>query len=194
LPPSGSAQSGAGIAASDIAHQLDQLEVELSLMLAQEKALWNLASLRERVERLVTEGADPVSRGRARLVLDKIKQFEGAFDVEDFGPIRSNTGPAGNLAGNAAKSPSSPLADPRYDAQGWLKPVISRKGNKPAAPYAVVDQDGKPICFITPSPGLNLQSYLNKQVGIYGRRGYLEELKKSHLTAERVIDLDRQYR
>jgi hypothetical protein len=185
------------MSAEEVARQLDQLEVELSLMLAQDKSLWNLPALRGRAERLVESGADPASRGRARLALDKIKQFEGAFDVEDYGPIRQSASAksAGNAtAGGVSAAPSTPLADPRYDAQGWLKPVISRKGDKPAAPYAVVDQDGKPLCFITPSPGLNLQSYLNKQVGVYGRRGYLEELKKSHLTAERVIDLDRQWR
>jgi hypothetical protein len=31
-------------------------------------------------------------------------------------------------------------------------------------------------------------------VGLYGRRGMLEELKKPHVLAERVIDLERQWR
>jgi hypothetical protein len=138
------------------------------------------------VEALVESGADPVSRGRARLVLDKIKQFEDAFG--------SGGKPA--AVGSAEPSPplSSSLADPRYDAQGWLKPVVSKKSDKPAAPFAVVDADGKPLCFISPSPGLNLNRYLNKQVGLYGRRGYLEELKKPHLVAERVIELDSKLR
>jgi hypothetical protein len=168
-------------------------------MLAQDKSLWNLGPLRERVQRLVEQGADPAARGRARLVLDKLKQFETTFDVADYGPIGGSAG--GLAAGGApavanAKSTaeSGSLADPRYDAQGWLKPVVSRKNDKPAAPYAVVDQEGQPLCFVTPSPGLNLNRYLNKQVGLYGRRGMLEELRKPHVTAERVIDLDRQWR
>ena len=66
--------------------------------------------------------------------------------------------------------------------------------NKPLAPYAVVDEDGKPLCFVTPSPGMNIGRYVNKQVGLYGRRGYIESLKTPHVTAERVIDLDRVVR
>jgi hypothetical protein len=201
-PISVSTPAATGVNASQLQQQLEQIELDLSLMLAQDKSLWNLAPLRERVQRLVEQGADPAARGHARLLLDKIKQFEETFNVEDFGPIGASTGgsaargvPAASSTG-VGKPPaqSSSLADPRYDAQGWLKPVVSRKSDKPIAPYAVVDQDGQPLCFVTPSPGLNLNRYLNKQVGLYGRRGMLEELKKPHVTAQRVIELDRQWR
>jgi len=184
-----------GVSVDQLQQQLEQIEVDLSLMLAQDKSLWNLGPLRERAQQLVEQGADPAARGRARLMLDKIKQFETAFDVENFGPIGGNTrGQAATNAPATTQGEKSTLADPRYDAQGWLKPVVSRKSDKPAAPYAVVDQEGQPLCFVTPSPGLNLNRYLNKQVGLYGRRGMLEDLKKPHVTAERVIDLDRQWR
>lgn len=178
--------SRAGLNGDEISLQLDEIEVDLSLMLAKDRSQWDLASVRRRVETLVERGADPVSRGRARLVLDKIKQFEDAF----------GSGGRPSAVGATEKSlPSSTsLADPRYDAQGWLKPVVSKKSDKPVAPFAVVDADGKPLCFISPSPGLNLNRYLNKQVGLYGRRGYLEELKKPHLVAERVIELDGKLR
>ena len=107
-------------------------------------------------------------------MLDKIKQFEDAFDSRST----SLTAPAATANAPANTPPtSSSLADPRYDAQGTLKPVVSKKSDKPIAPYAVVDADGQPVCFISPSPGLNLNRYLNKQVGLYGRRGYLEGSK-----------------
>jgi hypothetical protein len=143
------------------------------------------------VEGLVESGSDPIARGRARLMLDKIKQFEDAFDSR----TATSTTPAAAATSPANTPPtSSSLADPRYDAQGTLKPVVSKKSDKPIAPYAVVDADGQPVCFISPSPGLNLNRYLNKQVGLYGRRGYLEELKKPHVVAERVIELDNRLR
>lgn len=185
----GSSPSGrSGLSDEEIVRQLDQIEVDLSLMIAQDRSQWNLAALRKRVDTLVEGGADPASRGRARLVLDKIKQFEDAFDS------RSGVSTDRSLGSQAKPATSSSLADPRYDAQGWLKPVVSRKGDKSASPYAVVDAEGQPLCFISPSPGLNLNRYLNKQVGLYGRRGYLEELKKPHLMAERVIELDTHLR
>ena len=165
------------------ADALAQCELELSLMVARDRSTWNLAGLRQKVEQRVESGSDPAERGRARLLLDKIKQFEETFEASQQGPLgqtstTDNTLPA---AGSAA--------DPRYDARGWLKPVVSK--NKPIAPYAVVDADGNLLCFVTPSPGLNLGRYANRQVGLYGRRGYIESLKTPHVTAERVIDLDR---
>lgn len=127
-------------------------------------------------------------------MLDKIKQFEDAFNT-DVGTSTGGRIASGTRASSGETKPfTSELADPRYDAQGWLKPVVSRKGDTPAAPFAVVDADGQPVCFITPSPGLNLNRYVNKQVGMYGRRGYLEELKKPHVVAERVIELDSRLR
>jgi hypothetical protein len=172
----------AASAATNAIDPLEQCELELALMVAQDRSTWNLAGLRQKVERLVESGGDPAERGRARLVLDKIRQFEETFEASDQGPLRaSSAGGSDPAAGSAA--------DPRYDARGWLKPVVSK--NKPIAPYAVVDADGKPLCFVTPSPGLNLGRYANRQVGLYGRRGYIESLKTPHVTAERVIDLDR---
>ncbi|MEX2173183.1 MAG: hypothetical protein WD872_02400 [Pirellulaceae bacterium] len=173
------------VADSQPVDSLAALELELSLMLAEDKSTWNLAALRSRVESLVESGADPVERGRARLLLDKVNQFEETFEVSGQAALAS-----GDNAGTAPASGSA--ADPRYDAQGWLKPVISR--SKPAAPYAVVDRDGNPLCFVTPSPGMNVGRYVNKQVGLYGRRGYIEALNTPHVVAERVIDLERHLR
>jgi hypothetical protein len=171
------------------ASQLQQLDVELSLMLAKDKSAWDLTDLRQRVEVLVERGNDPVARGQARLLLDKITQFEQTFDAEDIGPVAASAAvPA--VEADAKPSPG----DPRYDSKGWLKPVVSRRSEKPPAPFAIVDADGKPICFVSPSPGLNLNRYVNKQVGVYGRRGYIESLKTTHVTAERVIDLSRHVR
>jgi hypothetical protein len=173
------------VSSTNTTDPLEQLEVELSLMVAQDKSTWNLASIRSRVEQLVERSATPVDRGQARLLLDKIKQFEDAFAVSDQGPL-------GAASATAADSPAGSPFAPRYDAKGWLKPVVSR--NKPAAPYAIVDQDGKPLCFVTPSPGLNIARYANKEVGLFGKRGYIEALKTPHVVAERVIDLDRHVR
>jgi hypothetical protein len=48
--------------------------------------------------------------------------------------------------------------------------------------------------YVSPTPGLNLQRYVRKQVGIFGLRGYVPTLNKPHVTAERVVDLDRHLR
>lgn len=191
--PKATINHSTSLGGDELSRQLNQIELDLSLMVSQEPAQRNFADLKRRVEPLVDGAADPVSRGRARLLLDKIKQFDNAFG-RDARTV--STGSASRTTDATIKSEpqSASLADPRYDAQGWLKPVVSRKSDKPVAPYAVVDAEGQPLCFVSPSPGLNLHRYENKQVGLYGRRGYLESLKKPHLVAERVIELDSRWR
>jgi len=191
-PPRSQSTTSSGLSSEEISRQLEQIEVDLSSMVARDHSEWNLPALRRRVETLVESGADPIARGRARITLDKIKQFEDTFHSTASVPNRSSS--TLTTAIPEKSSASASLADPRYDAQGWLKPVISRKGDKPAAPYAVVDSEGQPLAFISPSPGLNLNRYLNKQIGLYGRRGYLEELKRPHVVAERVVELDTKLR
>jgi hypothetical protein len=189
---------GPPISAAEAAKTLEQVEIDLSLMIAQDRAQWNLSGLRDRAQAIVERGEDPATRGRGRIVLDKIQQFETAFGADTGRPTSRVPRSTATSAGSDKTLKSEPadrsLADPRYDAQGWLKPVISRKGDKPAAPFAVVDGDGQPVAFISPSPGLNLNRYVNKQIGLYGRRGFLEELKKPHVLAERVIELDTHLR
>jgi hypothetical protein len=62
---------------------------------------------------------------------------------------------------------------------------------KPGAPrYALLDEAGDVRCYITPAPGVNLQNYVGKQVGVTGTRGYVPEQHASHLMARHITSLD----
>ena len=78
---------------------------------------------------------------------------------------------------------------PRFDGTGWLLPVHSTK--KSAPPYALLDKDGNILQFVSPAPGLNLNRYLRKEVGIFGQKEQSTTADKAHLTAQRVVELDR---
>jgi hypothetical protein len=68
-----------------------------------------------------------------------------------------------------------------------LRPVVSRR---PGAPeYALVNEQGRVVSFVTPSPDLNLQPYLGHRIGIVGGRGYIPEFQRAHVTASRVTPL-----
>lgn len=192
------AKDGKALSTQEVDEALAAIDVELALMLARNRREWNLVELERQTAAIVESASESADRGRARLMLEKIREFAAKFNVDTLADLGVDATASSSSSSTAVPPPIAPTtaaaaaADPKYDAVGWLKPVVTRQHQ--AAPYAIVDNTGRPICFVSPSPGLNLNRYVNKQVGLYGRRGYLEALKTPHVTAERVITLDRHLR
>jgi len=169
-------QTTAAATGEDVSRDLEELDVQLSLLLSRDKSTWNFSSIKERVQRIVETAPTPGDRGQARFMLDKIKRFEDAFDVQSLPEAK----------------PVTPLVSRdfrAYDAEGWLTTVKS--STKLVAPYALVDAEGKRICFVSPAPGLGVSSHLDKRVGLYGKRGLIPELNEPHVLASKVVDLDK---
>ncbi len=76
-----------------------------------------------------------------------------------------------------------------YDGTGWLMPVVTERNDMPK--YVLTDSSGEIIQFVSPSPGMNLQPYVSKQVGIIGKKDRLKEMDQPHIVADRVISLDK---
>jgi len=161
--------------------QLDRLDVELSAMAAQDVSLWTFAEIRQKAEALVASAPTALDRGRARLMVAKVGKFEDIKQRHNTIAIVSRPG-LGNTRGAAGAESA------RYDGVGRLKPVVSGKVGAPQ--YALVDGNGAVVSFISPAPGVNLRPYLDKQVGISGPRGFLTDLKKQSISAQRVSLLD----
>jgi hypothetical protein len=68
-------------------------------------------------------------------------------------------------------------------------PVLSRRSEAP--PFALTDEQGQILQYVSPAPGLNLHRYLKQEVGVYGQRGLNPRLGAAHLTVQRVVVLDR---
>lgn len=188
--------------------------VELELAISQEclkpADQWQFKPLKAQAKRLIEEGDSPLARGKARLLAEKVEEFDALYerilaakdsestmpkpvgvsylDDKKFGQIGQSNDPA-------AKFVSEGL-DPRYDGRGWLMPVITRasaqrNSNQYTPPFALTDSQGNVLQFVSPAPGLNLRRYGRMQVGIYGQISPLNQFTKPHLTAHRVIVLDR---
>lgn len=72
----------------------------------------------------------------------------------------------------------------RYDAVGILRPVVSKR---PGAPqFALLNDRGQVVSFVTPAPDVNLQPYIGHRVGVTGSRGFIPEFQRAHVTAGRV--------
>jgi hypothetical protein len=182
---------------------IDELEVDLAMMVAQDARTWRLAELRQRVDANLIRFETTAERVQARRLLERIGEFEqlqsrmAQASPQTIPPVPTTaSSPPAAASAPAETAPaetaSTAAADVKYDGSGWLVPVHSATGAAP--PFALLDAQGEVLGYVSPTPGLNLQRYVRKQVGIFGLRGYVSTLNKPHVTAERVVDLDRHLR
>jgi hypothetical protein len=174
----------------DLDSQLRELDAQLSLMAAQPAESWNFTALRASAEQLSSSGQSTLDRARVQLYLDKLSEFEGLKSRHALvAPKPAVTGPAPKLSAGSDASAKGNSLDPRFDGTGWLLPVHSSK--KVSPPYALLDKDGNILQFVSPAPGLNLNRYLRKEIGVFGQKDQPTTLDKPHLTAHRIVELDR---
>ncbi len=197
------------------AADMERAEIELAALVAEPPDQWQLEPLRQRVTEMARSLSDIEQRLRARKLLERIDEFQALRQRMAAHPegLAGISVPANSAS---AKPPTPSVAirrpeemnflstppagdgpaetDPgtKYDGRGWLVPVHSSKRTVP--PYALLDEQGDVLQYVSPAPGLNLHRYLRKRVGLYGQRGFAPALSKPHLTAERVVDINRHLR
>jgi uncharacterized protein YgiM (DUF1202 family) len=174
----------------DLNQDVAAVELRLSRMAAAPANLWNTERLERDVAQLMARAKTPAERDAVRVTQEKINRFAGLTRRS----IQANQ-TLGNVA-QAGQSPTAPLpntvatnaAGGPYDAVGILRPVVSRR---PGAPqFALVDERGQVISFVSPAPDLNLRPYLGHRVGVVGNRGYIPEFQRANVTASRVTPLN----
>ena len=162
--------------------QLDQIDLELSAMIVDDPNFWDLSDLKKRAETLFNQSESASQQGRARMLVSKINRFEDIkrrkqalfaarpeFAKPDLGP--------------ATRLPPEP-GDGRFDAAGQLIRVPNPKPGGPQ--YAILDANGNMRCYVSPAPGVNLRSYVGRQIGVTGIRGYIPDERATHIMARHV--------
>lgn len=187
--------------------KLAEIEIALSRVVAGPKSTWRLEPLRASAHHLAEHGETIEKRRQAHTLLDQIVEFEEIrIRHEQLGQEQlgiesqvATTSPSVSAdehlktdAANGVTGANLTISDPTYDGSGWLMPVVTRRRNVPQ--YALTDDYGRILKFVTPSPGLNLRRYLRQQIGITGTQRTVPELYRPHLMAERIVVLDRQKR
>ncbi len=216
----------ATISREEFQAELDDINTELALMLAEEPSVWNCDELIRRTESLASAAQTSSERAHARLLLNRLvraaqvkKRFDAVYGTPGATPAGTQavvqalrgeapvgtTAPAVTAAVAAATAGPAPLApaEPRllagadrnpspYDAVGKLTRVMPGKIGGPR--YALVDDRGRLACYVTPAPGVGLQHYVGRRVGITGSRNALPDLNAPHVTARHVTVLEGGYR
>ena len=184
------------IAPKEFKEELENIELELSVMVIEDPTTWSFDELVVRTNVLLDQARTAVERGHARLLANRIARFE---DIkrrqEEVLAMRERTDRQSRMwAGLRPKDERGehPRAvvetDGRFDGVGRLARVDSPKLG--ALRYALMGKSNEVLCYVTPVPGVNLHDYLGQRVGVNGTRGYIPEQHASHVMARHVTPLD----
>jgi uncharacterized protein YgiM (DUF1202 family) len=193
--------------------RIQELQLRLSQTIVKPKEEWQFQQLQAEIAALLEKSDSVAERDHLRNLLDRIARFQ---QVQLGTPTQSSpeealaksTNEDGNFTGKSEKVRElveSDLANndpfegkavdpngPRYDAVGRLKPVVSQSDGAPR--FALVDDRGEVVSFVTPSPDLNLRPYVGMLIGVNGSRGFIPEYRKAHVTAGRVMPIEDRIR
>ena len=173
---------------SSLGKALQQLDLRLSQEILKAPRDWIVGSIAMEVENLLNQSIDPAERTYANRILRKIddcRTLRSKYLLND-GTMSSlqGDGPVGSGVATEVELGTT------YDAYGYLN-QLARNGGTTKAEFVLQDANGKITHHISPSPGLNLHRYLKSRVGIIGQRGYHQRFNLDHVTAERVVELNR---
>ncbi len=72
---------------------------------------------------------------------------------------------------------------------GKLVQVYSARAHHP--PFALQDNVGRTVAYVTPSPGFNIRRHLNSEVRVIGDQGFLTGLQTPHVLATKAVRIVR---
>lgn len=188
--------------------QVQEALVQLSAMVSKPTAEWNLAPLRDTASTWVEQGATPLVRGEARLLLERIERFEsirqrtmalngqGTVSAMGAGSMTANpndfgtsNGIGNSIAPTAAYTEAVPMrvGESASEISGWLVGVHTSVQGQPE--FALTDDAGNVLAYVRATTGLNLRRYLQQPVTVYGVKGYIPNLAAKQIVADRVVRL-----
>ncbi len=181
--------------------KISDLEMMLTREMLRSPNEWRLTTLEDQALAIKESTSDPQEKLHADRLVEKIRRcekirgnYELTYESNEKFKVKGGVG----FNGLQSDEPVGTGVDTElrhsttYDAYGWLNELVSNRSEDSAAPTFVLEDDnGRIIYHVSPAPGLNLHRYLKSKVGIIGQRGYHRRLQLSHVTAERVIVLEK---
>ena len=174
--------------------ELDRLDTELALMLVEEPSVWRFDEIGLRARDLVNQAETALERGRARQLVAKIEQSEDVkLRYDAVANLKTRTERENRQLADLSRTLTTPQqnlpsTDPRFDGSGRLARVVAAKPGTPQ--YALVDDKGDIQCYVSPAPGVNMQYYVGRKVGVTGERGYDTNARAQHVMAKHVTALE----
>ena len=147
---------------------------------------------------LASTSPDSLVAGRARLLAERVEQYRQVASRRDGEALIRNPSLPMNPAGQTLSFPAESgrqavggamdgglTGVPASSQTGYLVQVYSARSNSP--PFALTDNTGRTVAYVTPSPGVNLRTHLNSKVNVSGTQGFLTGLNTPHILATQAV-------
>ena len=194
-----------------IEHQTRQADIEqlgliFSRLMASRATAAEAAPVARAAFSLASSARDPLIAGRARMLTERVEQYRQVAHRRDGDVVIRSDGlpfvPANNKfpvlpssyrmpvaatsnAGPLYQGPAQSEATKIASETGYLVQVYSARTNSP--PFALTDNSGRTVAYVTPIPGVNLRPHLNNRVSVFGNRGFLTGLSTPHIVATQAV-------
>ena len=168
-------------AAEQIARtSIDQLEARRAQAIADRTRQYQRVAQR-RDGHLVSQSSNPLLIPASNVQLSELPpQLRSPFGTPAI-PASSRQGSAPSMPAVDNQSASN-AAGNRVSETGFLVQVYSARPNTP--PFALTDNGGRTLAYVTPVPGTNLRMHLNNYIRIEGQRGFVNGMDTPHVMAD----------
>lgn len=184
-------------AAQSLDREIAGIELRLSRTVSEPPATWNIEELVREAQGLLGRASSHSERESIQRLLNKLGRFssihqrharlQGIAPSAALGTLAESGNPLGTSRNTLPIRPQSSFGA-QYDAVGILRPVVSKR---PGAPqFALVDERGQVLSFVSTTPDTNLQPYIGQRVGVFGNRGFIPEFQRAHVMAGRVTPIN----
>jgi hypothetical protein len=189
--------AGAGEVAKNPAENLPRdIEAEIAQVEAMRRAIlsdqpiheWNFETVRARYQAILKRaGANPVVEEAIRALLAQVTKHEQAADAART--IRKILARSHDRASQiaAADRRRSTLAEERprvYSALGLVKPSAQMVDGHRL--YSLIGNNGRTVAYLDVPPGLDIDSFVTRRVGVRGVSHYNEDLGARLITVRDV--------
>lgn len=175
----------------EFARRMHEIEVRHRLILKSPLESWSLDSVRSDYDQLRSTAAGSAEQQAA---LTRVAQVERQLQLSRLARELANSiARTRALEANVAQVRAelqeieAEKNDP-FEAEGLLQTSSILVGGRPA--HLLIDQSGKTEAYVVVQPGLVLDQYLARQVGIHGESRYDSTLKARVVYARRVVPLN----
>ena len=169
---------------------VERLDLIFSRLMATQATSVEIEPIARAAIQLSTGAVDPTTAGRARMLLERTEQYRRLADRRDGQSVVGQAGsldipqPFGDVPINVAAANVVPEGNNEATYTGYLVQVYSSRSNSP--PFALTDNTGRTIAYVTPTPGTNLRAHLNSEIQVVGTPGHATGLNTPHVIAAAV--------